>query len=159
MKMADVCNVFTNVGIQNVSSVLATGNIIFESDKKPEDLKNILEKAMSEHFGYDAFLFIKNEKEVSDILGNNPFSKSEDSHIYVFVTSEKTENILLEEFNKGKKSENEKAVIVGNTFYWQVQKGNTLDSDFGKILGKKALKDKITSRNINTFEKIVQKML
>jgi hypothetical protein len=47
---------------------------------------------------------------------------------------------------------------VNNIFYWQVPKGNTLDSTFGKILGRKSLKDQFTSRNINTFEKIIKKM-
>ncbi|WP_435525892.1 hypothetical protein [Chryseobacterium indoltheticum] len=44
-----------------------------------------------------------------------------------------------------------KGEIVNNIFYWQVSKGNTLDSNFGKVLGKKSLKDQFTSRNINTF--------
>ena len=57
-----------------------------------------------------------------------------------------------------KKAEKERAEIVANTFYWQVPKGNTLDSSFGKILGKKQLKDKISSRNINTFDKIFIKL-
>jgi uncharacterized protein (DUF1697 family) len=52
----------------------------------------------------------------------------------------------------------EKAEIVNTVFYWRVPKGNTLDSSFGKVLGKKNLKDKMTSRNINTFEKILKKM-
>lgn len=157
MKMADVCQVFETEGMQNVSSVLATGNIIFNSDKNSKHLKQLLEQAMSAKFDYEAFLFIKTENEVSEMLKNNPFTKSEDAHIYGFVTTENTEKLLLEEFKKGHKSENEKAEIVGNTFYWQIKKGNTLDSDFGKILGKKTFKDKITSRNINTFEKIVKK--
>ena len=158
MKMAEVCNVFAGAGMQNVSSVLATGNILLTSEKSVSELKNLLEKAMSEHFNYDAFLFIKTEKEVSEILKNNPFEKSDELHTYVFITTDGTENLLLDEFNKGGKLDNEKATIVDKTFYWQVQKGSTLDSDFGKILGRKALKDKITSRNINTFEKIVNKL-
>ena len=67
MKMADVCKVFSEAGVQNVSSVLASGNILFKSDKDSVELKKILEKAMSEHFNYDAFLFIKNEKEINEI--------------------------------------------------------------------------------------------
>lgn len=157
MKMADVCNVFEKSGLRNIMPVLATGNIIFTSDKNREELKEILEKAMSEYFNYDAFLFIKNENEVSQILNNNPFPKSDDSHIYVFITSENMAGLLLEEFSKAEKSDNEKAEIVDQTFFWQVEKGHTLASEFGKILGKKAFKDKITSRNINTFERIVNK--
>lgn len=158
MKMAEVMNVFTDVGMKEVSSVLASGNILFSSDKKPSELKNILEKSMSEYFDYEAFLFLKNENEISEIVNNNPFNKAEDLHIYVFVGIEDVETLLMEEFSKSDKAENENAQIVADTFYWQIQKGNTLGSTFGKVLGKKKLKDKITSRNINTFERILKKL-
>lgn len=151
-------NVFTDAGMKEVSSVLASGNILFSSDKKPSELKNILEKSMSEYFDYEAFLFLKNENEISEIVNNNPFNKAEDLHIYVFVGIEDVETLLMEEFSKSDKAENENAQIVADTFYWQIQKGNTLGSTFGKVLGKKKLKDKITSRNINTFERILKKL-
>ena len=135
-------NVFTDAGMKEVSSVLASGNILFSSDKKPSELKNILEKSMSEYFDYEAFLFLKNENEISEIVNNNPFNKAEDLHIYVFVGIEDVETLLMEEFSKSDKAENENAQIVADTFYWQIQKGNTLGSTFGKVLGKKKLKDK-----------------
>ena len=158
MKMAEVMNVFTDAGMKEVSSVLASGNILFSSDKKPSELKNILEKSMSEYFDYEAFLFLKNENEISEIVNNNPFTKAEDLHIYVFVGIEDVETLLIEEFSKSDKAENENAQIVVDIFYWQIQKGNTLGSTFGKVLGKKKLKDKITSRNINTFERILKRL-
>jgi len=157
MKMADVCKVFSNAGVENVSSVLASGNILFQSDKNNADLKKILEKAMSDHFSYDAFLFIKNEKEINKIFKNDPFSAKENFHNYVFLGSEKVEETLLEEFEKATKEEGEQGKIFNEIFYWQVPKGQTLDSTFGKILSRKGLKDKMTSRNVNTFEKIIKK--
>lgn len=155
--MADVCAVFKNAGMQKVSSVLASGNIIFESEKKASELKKILEEKMSEAFDYEAFLFIKNDSEINLILKNSPFEKEENFHHYVFISSPETEKILMQEFEKAEKTENEKAEIVQDIFYWKVPKGNTLDSAFGKILGRKNMKNKFTSRNINTFEKIVNK--
>jgi len=157
MKMADVCKVFSEAGVQNVSSVLASGNILFQSDKDSIELKKILEKAMYEHFNYDAFLFIKNEKEINEILANAPFPPIENFHSYIFLGSEKVEETLLEEFDKSSKAKGEKGKIINQIFYWQVPKGQTLLSDFGKVLGKKSLKDKMTSRNANTFEKIINK--
>ena len=157
MKMAEVCQVFKNAGMSDVVSILASGNIVFSSDKKAYELKTILEKAMSEHFSYEAYLFIKSQEETEQFWNGNPFEKKDDLHIYVFVTNDGVENILMKEFENASKTENETAKIVNNIFYWQVSKGNTLDSAFGKILGKKSMKDQFTSRNINTFEKILKK--
>lgn len=157
MKMAEVCQVFKNAGMNDVISILASGNIVFSSDKKADELKTILEKAMSEHFSYEAYLFIKSQEETEQFWNGNPFEKNDDLHFYAFVTNDGVENILIKEFENASKTENEIAKIVNNIFYWQVPKGNTLDSAFGKILGKKSMKDQFTSRNINTFEKILKK--
>lgn len=157
MKMAEVCQVFEDAGMENVSSVLASGNIVFSSEKNADELKDILEKAMSGHFNYEAFLFVKNESETNLFWTGNPFERNENFHSYAFVGNESIENILMKEFENAVKTENEKAEIVNNIFYWQISKGNTLDSSFGKVLGKKSMKDQFTSRNINTFEKILKK--
>ncbi|MDN3693041.1 DUF1697 domain-containing protein [Chryseobacterium tructae] len=158
MKMADVCQVFKDAGMKEVTSILASGNIVFSSDKNADELKKILEKAMSTHFSYEAFLFIKSKEETEIFWNSIPFEKNGDLHIYSFVGMSGVENVLMEEFEKAAQAENEKAEIVNGIFYWQVPKGNTLDSTFGKVLGKKSLKDQMTSRNVNTFEKILKKM-
>ncbi|SDR09315.1 Uncharacterized conserved protein, DUF1697 family [Chryseobacterium soldanellicola] len=158
MKMADVCRVFKDSGMDNVASILASGNIVFSSEKKADELKQILEKAMSDYFSYEAFLFVKSQEETENFWNGNPFEKNDELHIYTFVGNDGVEKVLMKEFENALKTENEKGEIVNNIFYWQVSKGNTLDSTFGKILGKKSLKDQFTSRNINTFEKILKKM-
>ena len=158
MLMKDVCKVFVDEGLQNVTSVLATGNILFESDENPEVLKQNLEKAMSQKFNYDAHLFIKTEAEIANILNDNPFSKDENFHNYIFVGTEIIGETLLNYFENCATNDREEAKLINNNFYWKVKKGETLDSEFGKILGKKSFKSEMTSRNLNTFEKILLKL-
>lgn len=157
MKMAEVCAVFEKAGMKNVSSVLASGNILFSSDKSKDELKTILEKAMSEHFNYEAFLFLKDKNEVEIICNNNPFEVNSEFHIYSFSGIFGIEKTLMTEFEKAKKAKDEEAQIVATNFYWKVPKGNTLESGFGKIVGRKDLKNTFTSRNLNTFEKVLKK--
>ncbi len=158
MKMAEVCKVFQDIGVKDVSSVLASGNIIFSSHDSAENLKTKLEKKLSEYFDYEAFLFIRNEAEIKAILNSSPFDSLPDYHNYIFITTEGTEDVLMQLFDDAVYKENEQAEIVDANFYWQTPKGNTLNSDFGKVLGKKSLKDRLTSRNINTIEKILKAM-
>lgn len=158
MKMADVCSVFESVGVKNVSAVLATGNIVFSSEIEKFVLKNSLEQAMSAHFDYEAFLFLKDKNEIEIIFNNTPFVPKDDFHIYCFVGIDEVENILMTEFENGQKTEGEEAKIMAQNFYWKVAKGNTLDAAFGKILGRKYMKGAFTSRNINTLEKVLKKM-
>lgn len=158
MKMTEVCGVFERAGMTEVSSVLASGNILFSSDNSADDLKKTLERAMSEHFSYDASMFIKSKDEIQHMLKNVPFSKEVTQHLYIFIGEPGIEKLLDEEFRNVKSAENEKAEVAQQNFYWQIEKGNTLSSDFGKILGNKRYKHLVTSRNLNTIEKILHKL-
>ncbi len=82
MKMADVCQVFKDAGMKDVASILASGNIVFSSDKSAEELKVILEKAMSEHFSYEAFLFIKSHEETEILWKSIPLKRMK---IFIFM--------------------------------------------------------------------------
>lgn len=158
MKMADVCNIFKVAGCENVISILSTGNIIFDSDKKMEMLKNDLEQSLSNYYNYDAYLFLKNTEEMFAIMNDNPFVKEAEFHTYTFITTVNFEQKLMQEFLKVTHSEGEEVRFTNHNFYWKVAKGFTLESAFGKILGKKDFKNSITSRNINTIEKICAKL-
>lgn len=165
MKMSEVCGVFENVGVKDVTSVLASGNIIFSSPGREEEgkhhqshIKLLLEDAMSAHFDYEAHLFIRSKNEIASILNNNPFTPDPAFHIYSFVGVEGIEKTLLSEFEKSTQTPGEEGRIVSENFYWKIPKGDTLGSEFGKILGRKHLKEAFTSRNMNTMEKVWKRM-
>ena len=158
MKMAEVCDVFRAAGMADVTSVLASGNIIFHSDHPQVELRGVLESAMTSHYDDTVNLFIKNASEIREILKELPFAESPELHIYSFICEPMFETVLLDAFNKITPAPNEKACINNGNFYWQCAKGATLDSGFSKILGRKEMKDKFTSRNIGTLGKIQTKM-
>ena len=158
MKMATVCSVFLKAGMQEVSAVLASGNILFSSKQSAEDLNRVLAKAMADHFSYEAFLFVKNRAEIETIVLENPFDAEADYHVYSFVGQAGIEKVLLSEFERGEQHIGEEAQLVNGNFYWKVPKGSSVKTDLGKVLGKKKLKDSFTSRNINTMERVLNKM-
>lgn len=158
MKMAEACDVLKAAGFVGVIPVLATGNIVFKSDRPQNELRSCIEQVLSEHYKDSVFLFIKTKEEISAMLLNVPFEENSALHVYTFICEPEFETILIEEFRKITPSEQEDAKVSGGSFYWQCRKGATLDSGFSKILGRKNMKDKFTSRNINTLSKIIAKM-
>jgi uncharacterized protein (DUF1697 family) len=158
MKMAEVCEVFHAAGMEQVSSVLASGNIIFRTSAPAAELRGKLERVMSEHYSCDMSIFIKNTSEIMSMLESSPFDPDPDRHIYAFICERNFESVLAEEFAKITAVPHEAAAIQNGTFYWQVPKGSTLDAGFSKILGRKDMKEKFTSRNMSTIQKIVDKI-
>jgi len=159
MKMTDVCTFFRREELHNVRSVLATGNILFESGLAKADLRRSLEKRLSEFFKIDVSLIIKDKEEIRKILNGSPFSADPDMHTYAFICENGFELTLMDKFSTIVPVENEKAQIKEGQFYWQVSKGLTLDSGFSKVLGEKQMKGQFTSRNISTIQKIFDKMI
>jgi Uncharacterized protein conserved in bacteria len=158
MKMSEVCSVFSDAGMRHVSSVQASGNIIFVSDGDKIKLRALLEKALADHYQMDISLFIKRDDEVESITNSVPFEADPQLHTYAFICESGFEKELLEEFNKIVPSEHEEALVNNDLFYWRVAKGSTLDAGFSKILGRKTMRESFTSRNITTIEKIIEKM-
>jgi len=155
MKMAEVCEVFRAAGMEQATSVLATGNILFCSDAPAGGLRDKLEKALSEHYSDDVSLFVKTAEEVRIISESAPFAPDPELHLYAFISEPGFEQVLVEEFAKITPAPQEAAAIQNGIFYWQVPKGATLDAGFSKILGRKDMKEKFTSRNLNTIGKII----
>jgi len=154
--MKDVCEVFTRTGMENVSSVLASGNMIFGSPLKNEDLRKLLEAALSLHYSDRIDLFVKDAEELRTIMENDPFDNSKEFHTYVFISEKGMEKELEKLFNDIVPVSDEEGIVCNGTFYWKVPKGNTLTSGFSRILGRKDLRGKFTSRNINTLKQMIE---
>ena len=159
MKMADICDVFRQESVDNVRSVLATGNILFDSSLSKAELRRILEGAVSKRYQSDESIFIKDQAEIDAILKGAPFTPDPNLHIYALICENGFEFVLMERFQSITPTTVERASIYENQFYWQVGKGETLDSGFSKILADKKLRNQFTSRNINTIQKISDKMM
>lgn len=158
LKSADVCHVFRESGMQDVSSLLVSGNILFSTDQPRQKLRPLLEEALSAKFNYAAVLFLKTPAELNILLERCPFAESPEMHIYGFIHEAGVEMTLMPEFEAVSAVEEERAEVRSGAFYWQVPKGSTLDTPFAKVLGKKALRDQFTSRNLNTLRKVAAKL-
>ena len=158
MLMRDVCSVFEVVELNDISSVLATGNILFSSDESADTLRPRLENELSDYCHTPVSLFLKDTSQISSIVAAIPFEDESAFHIYVFICEDGFENTLMREFNEVSPIEGEKAAISSGYFYWRVPKGSTLDAGFSKALGGKDTKNKQTSRNISTIKKVQERL-
>lgn len=102
-------------------------------------------------------MFVKTRDEIGTILHESPFVVDSALHIYSFICEPMFEVVLLDEFSKITPAPNEKACVHNDIFYWQCAKGATLDSGFSKILGRKTMRDKFTSRTLGRLKKFKQK--
>ena len=155
IKMTDLKSAFEQLGFSDVKTYLQTGNVVFESDKTLVDIKSTLEKGLSNTFKYDAYVLVYEFDILSEIIAQYPMEKAETHHAYIIFIDNYT---VFEELKtiSTQQGEESKSIKLGNkVLYWKVEKGESTDTPFSKILAKAKYKSSVTVRNINTLEKMV----
>jgi uncharacterized protein (DUF1697 family) len=156
LKMAEVAATFTEAGFASVKTILASGNVLFDSKAKVDSVRTKAERALRDTFGYDAWVLAYDLEDVRAISKAFPFTREvEGHHSYVtFVTDPDILDELValaDEAPADEKIERGKGVV-----YWQVSKTGTLDSTIGKTMGKKRYKSTTTTRNLRTVDKLLK---
>lgn len=76
------------IGATDVRSVLATGNLVFQSRKSPDTLTRELEAECERRFGKPTEIIVKTEEEWAKLVAANPFekgAKSQPSRVLAWV--------------------------------------------------------------------------
>lgn len=74
--MADLKEMFSDLGFTDISTYIQSGNVIFKSEDKDRELEARLEKTIKESFGYDVPVIVRSAGELEKAISNNPFYKS-----------------------------------------------------------------------------------
>jgi uncharacterized protein (DUF1697 family) len=153
IKMADLAEVVRGLGYTEVKTVLASGNVLFTTPDAASTANRTLEAALRTRFGYEAWVHVLTVDAVRKIVAAYPFPREVDRHAYV-VFVEKAE-VRSELLAVTLDPAVEQAEAGAGVIYWSVPKGSTLDSAMGKAQSKASHKPWLTTRNLNTLEKLV----
>jgi uncharacterized protein (DUF1697 family) len=155
IKMPDLKSCFEDTGFANVTTVLQSGNVLFEADQSSLlALKEQIETKLTKTFNYPAKAQVLTLSNLRQIIADYPFgAASYRQHDYVIFLENGLEKPLLEEDCKLAKGENVQA--GRGVVYWRVDKGSTLQSQFAKLLTKSKYKAFNTNRNLKTLQKLI----
>lgn len=80
MRNAKICAVFEKLGFTHVTSVIASGNILFESNiNNQEKLESMIEKALPEYLGFNSTTIVRSQEQLQQLIEHSLFSNSEDN--------------------------------------------------------------------------------
>ncbi|MET0734933.1 MAG: DUF1697 domain-containing protein [Microbacterium sp.] len=159
VRSADLARVFRDEGFEDVRTVLASGNVAFESDasrRSRATLKTRIETALRTAFDYDAWIVLVTADEVRSAIDGFPFDadEAERQPWVVFCVDDATRDELAEAAASLDADVDPVAAGPG-VVYWNPVKGTTVDTPFAKLLAKAAYKPRTTNRNLRTLVKIV----
>ena len=75
LTMADLRYAFEREGFENVETVVASGNVVFEFDERPTDgLEDLFSHMMAERFDIASFVAVRSRDELAAAIDGNPFA-------------------------------------------------------------------------------------
>ena len=157
IKMADLRVMFADMGLADVKTILASGNVLFASDRTDRDrLKADIEAALRAAFGYEAWIVLCSVDDVRAIVDAYPFEPERDGwHPYVLLASDSAPLDELLAHAPDLDPAVERIAAGDGVLYWEVERGQTLQSKFGKATAKRKFKATTTNRNLRTLLKVI----
>ncbi|MFT4306604.1 MAG: DUF1697 domain-containing protein [Microbacterium sp.] len=156
IRNAELAAVFRDLGVDGVKTVLASGNVRFEADARRTVLKARIEAALRERFGYEAWIALVTLDELEKAIAGFPFDADDSSRQpYVLFCGDDAVRAEIIEAAGALDPDEDRVRDGPGVVYWSVQKGRTLDTPFGKLLGRARYKATTTTRNLRTLAKLV----
>ncbi|WP_173924162.1 DUF1697 domain-containing protein [Agromyces sp. Marseille-P2726] len=157
IRSADLRDLFESLGFDDVRTVLASGNVVFDSDRTDAaGLKRDIERSLGERFGYEAWIVLVTRDELERVIDAFPFDAADASRQpwVVFASEPAALDELLE--SAGETDVEVDPIQRGNgVVYWNPVKGTTVDTPFAKLLAKAKYKPVTTNRNLRTLQKLL----
>lgn len=156
VKMAELESCLESAGLQDVQTIVQSGNVIFESpETSTAELKKQIEVILLQTFGFTVKVQVLTRDALAKIVAANPFTDAGDTkHQYVIFMENGLEKDLCGQA-EGLDSQQEAVECGQGVVYWKVDKGSTLQSNFAKYLTKAKYKDFNTNRNVSTLRKML----
>lgn len=159
VKSAELRSLFEELGFDEVRTVLASGNVVFEATTGPAasgTLKRRIEQALRDRFGYDAWIVLVTREQVELVVEAFPFDAS-DAARQPWVVFGSDEAVLDELVASAGEPDPEVDPIArgAGVVYWNPVKGTTVQTPFAKLLAKPRFKPTTTNRNLRTLRKLL----
>ncbi len=155
MKMADLRSALARLPLQDVQTVLASGNAVVRSDLDSGELKAAVEEALRKEFGYEAWVIVLELDRLRELAAAVPYP-ADDPTTHAYVTFGSDAELLAELFEAGEEAGAEQIKLGPEATAWPCPKGATLDSALSKISSKPRYKSNTTTRNLRTLRGIVK---
>lgn len=159
IRSAELSQTFTGLGFASVRTVLASGNVVFETDAAASDrpkLKAQIEKALRDRFSYDAWIVLVTVDELRRAANAFPFDADDSSRQpwVIFCVDDAARDELVDA--AAAMDTRADPVAAGpSVVFWNPVKGTTTDTPFAKLVAKSTYRARTTNRNLRTLRKIL----
>ena len=156
VKMADLKALYASLGLDDVTTYVQSGNVIFRSDAPPESLPALINAAIETTFGFSTDILIRTMADWCRLIEQNPFSKDSSvdrSKLYATLLAETPSQQAIQALSEIK-AQPDDYHLDGQTIYLHCPNGygrTKLSNNFWE----KKLKIRATTRNWKTVNQLI----
>ena len=152
--MAELRELLSKSGLQNVQTYIQSGNVIFQSaEENIQKLELKIHDAIKKHFGFEVPILIKAPKDLQRIFNECPFPESQKENSYFTMLYTTPYKVLIEEASKTSYP-NEVFIITNDCIYFHCSVGYGKAKCNNNFFERK-LKVTATARNYKTMVKLL----
>lgn len=152
--MAELRELLTKSGFENVQTYIQSGNVVFQSSKSDiSAIENKIQKDILDYFGFEVSVLVITRLELKRIFDTSPFSEEKKKASY-FMMLHDTPTDALVKIASEKVYEGEEYKIIKNCIYYFCDKGFG-QAKFNANFFERQLKTFATARNYNTMVKLL----
>ena len=134
-------------GLKAVQTYIASGNVVFSSERSEAQIKAALEKRLRAYTGKTVSVFVRTAREMAEVLAANPFPEARPNRTYAIFLDGPPPGDTLEKIRHRKDEE----VRLGR---------REIFVHYGEGMGQSKLRipagESGTARNFNTIAKLVE---
>ncbi len=156
--MAELKKILEKIGLKNVKTLLASGNVVFEADSnKIDELQTSISSAIEKAFKFRVPVLLRSFSELQRLVALDPFKKitvTPQTRLYVTFLTEKVKDKTSSNFfppNNSftilSKTKSEVFSVLDLSITGTPEAMGALEKEFGK---------EVTTRNWNTILKIAK---
>lgn len=148
--------IYEQLELENVASFIASGNVLFDSSKKPVELESMIEKELESELGYSVDTFVRKFKDIQSIAAQKMFEQDGLPGYVIHVAFlRKRISPAIQKRWEALPSERDEFRFERTELYWLYQ-GRVSDSKFWSSKEFKSLEvPPMTMRNITSIRKLV----
>ena len=155
--MGRLVELFEALELGEISTFIASGNVVFSSKARPAMLERQLDRHLHAELGYPAEAFVRSLPELQEVLDVQAFPAGEVAHAHALMIG-----FLREEPSAAVQAAvgalagpTDRLVVRGRELHW-LRSVQESDPKLAKQL-ERALGGPMTVRNVNTVRRIVAK--
>ncbi len=160
LKMEDLRHALEREDIEDVETVVASGNVLFSYDDRPSDgLTEMLAFIVKEHFGFETFAVVRNAEEVRAAIADNPFAgDGEDKFVHTLFLDQPADADQFAVMMAAYEGRGNERVALGKDCLYADYVDGVGTSKLTGAWIERQLGCKNTARNMRSLQRILDKM-